>query len=85
MVTCGARGRYAQGVTGGLIPIVDAALAQMKKGEKRTLIVPAEPAYGRNGFYAKQRPNEKRFVIAPFSMLVYEIEVLDIKPPAASK
>ena len=66
-------------------PGVDAALAQMKKGEKRTLIVPAEPAYGRNGFYAKQRPNEKRFVIAPFSMLVYEIEVLDIKPPAASK
>ena len=59
---------------------LDAALAQMKKGEKRTLILPAEQAYGRNGFYAKQRPNEKRFVIAPFSTLVYEIEVLDIKP-----
>ncbi len=59
-------------------PGLDAVLAGMKKGEKRTIIVPAEQAYGRNGFYAKQRPNEKRFVIAPFSMLVYEIELLDI-------
>jgi cyclophilin family peptidyl-prolyl cis-trans isomerase len=66
-------------------PGLDAALAQMKKGEKRTLIVPDEQAYGRNGFYAKSRPNEKRFVIAPFSMLAYEVEVLDIKPPAPSK
>jgi cyclophilin family peptidyl-prolyl cis-trans isomerase len=68
-----------------LNPGLDAALAQMKKGEKRTLIVPDEQAYGRNGFYAKSRPNEKRFVIAPFSMLVYEVEVLDIKPPASVK
>lgn len=59
---------------------LDAALALMKKGEKRTLIVPAEQAYGRNGFYAKQRPNEKRFVIGPFSLLVYEVEVLEIRP-----
>jgi peptidylprolyl isomerase len=67
-------------------PGLDAALAEMKKSEKRTLIVPADRAYGRNGFYAKQRPNEKRFVIAPFSMLVYEIELIDIKPlPPAKK
>jgi FKBP-type peptidyl-prolyl cis-trans isomerase len=51
----------------------------------RRLILPAEQAYGRNGFYAKQRPNEKRFVIAPFSMLICEIEVLDIKPAAPAK
>jgi peptidylprolyl isomerase len=66
-------------------PGLDAALAQMKKGEMRRLILPAEQAYGRNGFYAKQRPNEKRFVIAPFSMLICEIEVLDIKPAAPAK
>ena len=58
-------------------PGLDAALAQMKKGEKRLLIVPAEQAYGRNGFYAKQRPNEKRFVIPPFALLVIEVEILD--------
>ncbi len=60
-------------------PGLDAALAHMKKGEKRTLIVPAEQAFGRVGFYAKQRPNEKRFVIAPFSMLVIEIEIIDVR------
>ncbi len=60
-------------------PGLDAALGQMEKGEKRMLIVPAEQAYGRNGFYAKQRPKEKRFVIPPFSMLVYEVEILDIR------
>jgi peptidylprolyl isomerase len=59
-------------------PGLDAALAQMKKGEKRTLIIPAEQAYGRNGFYAKQRPNEKRFVIPPFALLVIEVEILNI-------
>jgi cyclophilin family peptidyl-prolyl cis-trans isomerase len=66
-------------------PGLDAAFPQMKKGEKRTLIIPDDQAYGRNGFYSKSRPNEKRFVIGPFSMLVYEIEVLDIKPPAPLK
>jgi peptidylprolyl isomerase len=60
-------------------PGLDAALAQMKKGEKRTLIIPAEQAYGRNGFYAKQRPNEKRFVIPPFALLVIEVEILDVR------
>lgn len=63
-------------------PGLDKTLAQMKKGEKRLVIVPAEQAYGRNGFYARQREGEKRFVIAPFSLLVFEVEVLDILPPA---
>ena len=35
--------------------------------------------YTANGFYAKQRPGEKRFVISPNTLLVYEVEVLDIK------
>jgi len=59
-------------------PGVDAAIALMKKGEKRLVIVPASLGYGRSGFYAKQRPNEKRFVISPNTLLVYEIELVDI-------
>jgi FKBP-type peptidyl-prolyl cis-trans isomerase len=59
-------------------PAVDAALSVMKKGEKRRLIVPAGQGYKRSGFYAKERPGEKRFVISPDTMLVYEIEILDI-------
>ena len=61
-------------------PAVDAALASMKKGEKRLLVVPAGQGYKTSGFYAKQRPGEKRFVISPNTLLVYEIEILDILP-----
>jgi peptidylprolyl isomerase len=60
-----------------VIPGVDATVAVMKKGEKRLVIVPAALGYGTSGFYAKQRPNEKRFVISPNTVLVYEIELLD--------
>jgi cyclophilin family peptidyl-prolyl cis-trans isomerase len=59
-------------------PGLDAAIALMKKGEKRLVIVPAKQGYGTSGFYAKQRPGEKRFVISPNTLLVYEVEVLDI-------
>jgi cyclophilin family peptidyl-prolyl cis-trans isomerase len=62
-------------------PALDTALAQMKKGEKRLLIVPAGQGYKTSGYYAKQRPGEKRFVISPNTLLVYEIEVLDILQP----
>jgi peptidylprolyl isomerase len=58
-------------------PGLDATLASMKKGEKRLVIVPAEVGYKTSGFYAKQRPNEKRFVISPNTLLVYEIERLE--------
>jgi peptidylprolyl isomerase len=56
----------------------DAAVAQMKKGEKRTLIVPSSQGYGTSGFYARERPGQKRFHISPDITLVYEVEILDI-------
>jgi peptidylprolyl isomerase len=59
---------------------LDASIALMKKGEKRLVIVPSEQGYKTSGFYAKQRPGEKRFVISPDTLLVFEIEVLDILP-----
>jgi peptidylprolyl isomerase len=59
-------------------PGVDAIIALMKKGERRLVIVPAALGYATSGFYARQRPNEKRFVISPNTLLVYEIELLDI-------
>lgn len=58
-------------------PGLDAAMARMKKGEKRLLIVPAGQGYGTSGFYAKQKPGQKRFVISPNTLLVYEIERLN--------
>lgn len=65
----------------GVNPGLDAAIADMTKGEKRLVIVPSSLGYKTSGFYAKQRPGEKRFVISPNTLLVYEVEVLDIVRP----
>ena len=62
-----------------VLPGLDAAIGRMKKGEKRLVVVRPEMGYTANGFYAKQRPGEKRFVISPNTLLVYEVESLDIK------
>jgi len=58
-------------------PGLASAIAAMKKGEKRIVIVPGTLGYGTAGFYAAQRPNEKRFHISPNTLLVYEVERLD--------
>ena len=58
-------------------PGLDSAIAAMKAGEKRTVIVPAEAGYRTSGYYAPQRPGEKRFVLSPNTRLVYEIEILE--------
>lgn len=54
----------------------DAAITDMKKGERRMIILPSALAYGLNGFYAKERPGDKRFVISPNTTLVYTIELI---------
>jgi Xaa-Pro dipeptidase len=60
-------------------PGLDEALAAMRAGERRTVIVSGQVGYGRSGYTSPQKPGEKRFVISPNTTLVYEIEVLDIK------
>ena len=59
-------------------PGFDAALKDMKKGEKRILILPSSLAYRIRGFYGKEKKGEARFVISPNTTLVYEVELLDI-------
>ncbi len=60
-------------------PGIDQTLGEMKKGEKRILILPPENAYGTSGFYAKDIPGQKRFVISPNTTLIYEIELIEIE------
>ena len=59
-------------------PGINEALAAMKKGEKRVLILKSDLAFGTSGFYAREVQGQKRFVISPNTTLVYEIEVIDV-------
>jgi FKBP-type peptidyl-prolyl cis-trans isomerase len=56
--------------TGAVIPGWDAGIASMKKGEKRTLIVPYWLAYGDKGVLGR---------IPVRAALVFDIELLDFK------
>jgi cyclophilin family peptidyl-prolyl cis-trans isomerase len=60
-----------------LNPALDVALAHMKPGEKRLLIVPPPLGYGTSGLYPPERIGEKRFVISPNTVLVYEVDVAE--------
>lgn len=57
-------------------PGFDEAIANMTRGEKRLVIVPAERAYDPVGYYGLESPGIPRFVIRPRSILIYEVEVL---------
>ncbi|RPJ85542.1 MAG: hypothetical protein EHM13_00690, partial [Acidobacteria bacterium] len=58
---------------------VDEALLEMRTGERRTIIAQGVQAYGNSGFYSREKPGEKRFVIAPGTTLVYEMEIIAIR------
>ena len=55
-------------------PALDEALSAMRKGERRTVIARGELGYGPSGYFAKEKPGEKRFVISPNTTIVYEVE-----------
>ena len=57
-------------------PGIDESIADMKLGEKRTVIIPSDQAYGITAFYAKMIEGKKRFVISPNTTLVYKIEIM---------
>jgi cyclophilin family peptidyl-prolyl cis-trans isomerase len=63
-------------------PGLDEALADMRKGERRVVVVTGALSYGSAGFYGKDKPGEKRFVISPNVLIAYEVELLAIEPPA---
>ncbi|WP_209147488.1 MULTISPECIES: FKBP-type peptidyl-prolyl cis-trans isomerase [Chitinophaga] len=61
---------------GRVIPGWDDALAQLKKGSKATLVIPSSLAYGLQG----SGP-----IIKPNSILVFDVELLDVKPGAPAE
>jgi cyclophilin family peptidyl-prolyl cis-trans isomerase len=63
----------------GLIKGLNEALNDMKAGEKRLLIVPPDLAYGINsGYYGKEIPGQKRFVISPGETIILEVTLSKI-------
>lgn len=62
------RGEPAQFAVGQVIEGWNEALVTMTKGEKRTLIIPPELGYGKQGYPG---------VIPPNSYLVFDVELLD--------
>jgi peptidylprolyl isomerase len=56
-------------------PGLDSVIAGMRPGERKLAIVPAPLGYGRTGAYTPQLPGQRRFVVSPNMLLVYEVEV----------
>lgn len=61
----------------GVIKGLQEAVREMKTGERRLVIIPPELGYGVNsGFYGKEIPGRKRFVISPGEILILEVTLL---------
>ncbi|HEX3879980.1 MAG TPA: peptidylprolyl isomerase [Bryobacteraceae bacterium] len=54
----------------------DQAVATMHAGDRKVVIVPASMAYGKAGLYKPEVPGQRRFVVSPYALLVYEVEAL---------
>jgi len=61
--------------SGRIIPGLDEAIMDMTRGEKRTVIVPPELAYGEDGI----KDQAGRVIIPSNSFVVFEIELVDIR------
>ncbi len=64
---------------GDVIIGMEEGVSKMKVGGKSKLIIPSHLAYGEKGFSYLDKNNRRKEVIAPFSTLIFEIELLAIE------
>ncbi|HLK67305.1 MAG TPA: peptidylprolyl isomerase [Bryobacteraceae bacterium] len=57
-------------------PGLDGVIATMRPGDRRVVIIPAAQGYGRAGTYPPEVKGQRRFVVSPNALLVYDVEVL---------
>lgn len=60
---------------------LDEALATMKKGSKATVVVPSAVGFGEQG----KKDMSGKDIITPYSPVVYDIEILDLKTKAENE
>jgi len=51
-------------------------IANMHPGDHKVIVIPSASGYGKSGFYPPEVPGQKRFVVSPNALLVYDVEVL---------
>ena len=61
--------------SGRIIPGIDEAILDMTRGERRTVIIPPELAYGEQGI----KDQSGKVIIPPNSFVVFEIELMEIR------
>ncbi len=67
----------------GILKGLQLSLSSMKAGEQRLVIIPPSLAYGeKSGFYGKEIPGQKRFVISPGETLIIEVTLNKISQAA---
>jgi FKBP-type peptidyl-prolyl cis-trans isomerase len=57
---------------------LDEAISQMKKGSKATILVPSSMGFGEKG----KKDMSGQDIIAPFSPIIYDVELLDLQTKA---
>lgn len=64
---------------GDVITGMEEGVAKMHEGGKARLIIPSHIAYGTNGYSILDQNNRRKEIIAPYSTLIFDIELITVQ------
>jgi peptidylprolyl isomerase len=76
--------RFTYG-TNAILPALEQAMATMREGGKRRILLPPNLAYGKNGFTPPDKEGEAAIPIPPDSTLIFDITFLWMREPEYDK